>query len=88
MVMAMVVMVMVVVVVVVVVCVCVIIIIALKGAIRDFLQFPHSTANCLQHARSSSPGAIVCKSRATHRALIMCNMSCYVPLGTKGQLSY
>ena len=65
----------------------IIIIIALKGAIRDFLQSPHSAANCLQHARSSGPGAIVCKSRATHPALITCNMSCYVPLGTKGQLS-
>ena len=39
----------------------------------------------LQHVRSSGPGAIVCKSRATHRALITCNM-CYVPRGTKEQL--
>ena len=44
-------------------------IIAFKGAIRDFLQSPHSAANCLQHARSSGPGAIVCKSRPTHPAL-------------------
>ena len=66
----------------------IVIIIAFKGAIRDFLQSPHSAANRLQHARSSGPGAIVRKSRATHRALITCNMSCYVPLGTKGQLSY
>ena len=51
-----------------------IIIMAFKSAIRDFLQSPHSTANCLQHARSSGPGAIVCKSHATHRALITCNM--------------
>ena len=65
-----------------------VIIIAFKGAIQDFLQSTHSATNCLQHARSSGPGAIVCKSRATHRALITCNMSCYVPLGTKGQLSY
>ena len=50
----------------------IIIIIAFKGAIRDFLQSPHSAANCLQHVRSSGPGAIVCKSRATHRALITC----------------
>ena len=28
--------------------------------------------------------AIVCKSRETHRTLITCNMSCYVPSGTKG----
>ena len=54
----------------------IIIIIAFKGAIRHFLQSPHSAANCLQHARSSGPGAIVCKSRATHRALITCK--CHV----------
>ena len=34
------------------------------------LQSPHCTTNCLQHVRSSGPGAIVCKSRATHPALI------------------
>ena len=54
----------------------ILIIIAFKGAIRDFLQSPHSAANCLQHVRSSGPGAIVCKSRATHRALIACK--CHV----------
>ena len=54
----------------------IIIIIAFKGAIRDFLQSPHSAANCLQHVRSSGPGATVCKSRATHRALITCK--CHV----------
>ena len=45
-----------------------IIIIALKGAIRHFyfLQSPHCAANCLQHACSSGPDAIVCKSCATH----------------------
>ena len=52
------------------------IIIAYKGAIRYFLQSPHCAANRLQHVRSSGPGAIVCKSRATYRALITCNMSC------------
>ena len=66
----------------------IIIIIAFQGAIRDYLQSPHSAAKCLQHVRSSGPGAVVCKSHATHRALITCNMLCYVPLGTKGQLSY
>ena len=60
----------------------------IKGAIRDCLQSPHCAENRLQHVRSRGQGAIVCKSRATHRALIACNMSCYVPLGTKGQLSY
>ena len=54
----------------------IIIIIAFKGAIRDFLQSPHSAANCLQHARSSGLGAIVYKSRATHLALFMCK--CHV----------
>ena len=54
----------------------IIIIITFKGAIRDFLQSPHSAANCLQCARSSGPGAIVCKSRATHQALITCK--CHV----------
>ena len=54
----------------------IIIIIAFKGAIRDFLQSPHSAANCLQHVRSSGPGTIACKSRATHRALITCK--CHV----------
>ena len=42
-----------------------IIIVAFKGAVREFLQSPHSAANCLQHVRSSDPGAIVCKSRAS-----------------------
>ena len=65
----------------------IIIIIAFKGAIRDFLQSPHSAVNSLQHVRSNGPGATVCKSRATHLALITCK-SCCVPLGTKGQLSY
>ena len=51
-------------------------IIAFKGAIRDFSQSPYSAANCLQHVRSSGPGAIVCKSHATHRALVMCK--CHV----------
>ena len=54
----------------------IIIIITFKGAIRDLLQSPHSAANCLQHVRSSDLGAIVCKSRAAHQALIMCK--CHV----------
>ena len=58
------------------------IVIAFKGAIRDFLQ-SQCTANCLLHVRESGQGAIVCKSSATHRALITYNMSCYVPRGTK-----
>ena len=41
------------------------------------LQSPHCGAKCLQHVRSSGPGTIVCKSRATHRELtcITCNTS-------------
>ena len=66
----------------------VIIIIAFKGAIQDFLQPPHCTANRLQHVRSSGPGAIMCNLHATQRALNTCNISCYVPLGTKRQLSF
>ena len=62
-------------------------IIAYKGAIRDFLQSPHCAVNRLQRVCSSGPGAIVCKSCATHQALITCNISCDVPLGTTGQLS-
>ena len=62
----------------------IILIISFKGAISDFLQSPHCVVNHLQHVCSSGPGAIVCKSRATHRALITCNMSCYMPRGTKG----
>ena len=45
-------------------------------AVRDFLQFPHRATNCLQHVRSSSQGAIVCKLCATVRAFIVYNMSC------------
>ena len=54
----------------------IIIVIAFKGAFRDFLRSPHSAANCLQHVCSSGRGAFVCKSRATHQALITCK--CHV----------
>ena len=66
----------------------IIIVIEFNSTMRDFLQIPHCAANRLQHERSSGPGAIVWKSRATQRTLITCNMPCYVPRGTKGQLSY
>ena len=52
------------------------IIIAFKGAVREFSQSLRCATNCLQQVRSSSQAAIVCKSRAKHRALITCNMSC------------
>ena len=51
-----------------------IIMIAFKGAIQDFLQC--CAANCLQHICSSSQGTTVCKSCATQRAPITCNVSC------------
>ena len=63
------------------------IIIAFKGAIRDSLQSPHCTANCPQHVSSSGPGAIVYKSRAAHRALITCKMSCATWYEGTAQLS-
>ena len=66
----------VIIIIVVVVVVVVVVIIAFKGAIREFLQSPHSASNCLHHLRSSGPGAAVCKSRAAHRALITCK--CHV----------
>ena len=53
----------------------IIIIIAFKGAIRVFLLSIHCAANSLQHVRSSGLGTIVCKSHATHPALITCNTS-------------
>ena len=46
------------------------IIITLKGAIRDFYNFltaPRTVSNTY---------ANMCKSRATHRALITCNLQC------------
>ena len=70
----------------VIVIIIIIIIITFKGAIQDFLQSPHCAVNRLQHVHCD-PGTIVCKSRATHGVLITCNMSCYVPRGSKGQLS-
>ena len=57
------------------------IIIAVKGANRDFS--PHCAANCLQHVRSSGPGAVV-----QHIRRLLCNVLCYIPRRTKGQLSY
>ena len=41
-----------------------------------FLQSAHCATNSLQHVRSSGQGVIVCKSRATYRAFITCNLSC------------
>ena len=40
-----------------------------------FLLSPHCTTTCLQHVCSSGQGTVVCKSHATHQALITCNMS-------------
>ena len=41
-----------------------------------FWQSPHCATNCLQHLRWNGQGAIMCKSRAINRVLIMCNMLC------------
>ena len=41
-----------------------------------FLQSPHWATNCLQHVRSCGSDVIVCKSCATHQALITCNLQC------------
>ena len=59
------------------------IMIALKGVIRDFLQSPHCTANCLQYIRSIGQGAIHAQDieRLSHA-------TCHVALGTKEQHSY
>ena len=67
-------------VIIVIIIIIIIIIIAFKDAVRNFLQSPHSAANCLQHFRSSGPGATMYKSRATHRALIMlkCHVMCHL----------
>ena len=59
-----------------------------KAQFETFLNNLLTASNRLQRVRSSGQSAIVCKSRATHRALITCNISSYVPRGTKGQLSY
>ena len=52
-----------------------------------FLQSPHCPANRLQHVRSSGQCASVCKSRATHQALIACNMCATWYEGTAQLLS-
>ena len=54
----------------------IIIMMTLKDVVRDFLQSPHCSANCLQHLRSSGHGAMVYKSRATRWELVTCNMPC------------
>ena len=59
-----------------------------RGKSRFFLQPPLCATHRLQHVLSSGPDSIVCKWRATHRALITCNMWCYVSHVVKGQLSY
>ena len=55
-------------------------IIAIKSYIdrhnSRFLQCRHCAVNCLWHRCSSGEGAIVCKSHATHLALIAYNLLC------------
>ena len=76
MIMVMLIIMMIIIMVMIIIIIIIIIIIALKHAIRDALQSPHCFANSLQHVRSSGQGEIVCKSRATHRAPITCNVPC------------
>ena len=45
-----------------------------KDAIQDLLQSLTCTANCLLYVLSSVQGTTVWKLRATHLALITCNM--------------
>ena len=64
-----------------------IIMIVLKSIFQDFFyNHLHYAANCLQHIFSSGQGANMCKSCATHRALITCNMSCATWYGETAQL--
>ena len=65
----------------------IIIIITFKGAIRDAFQFPHCAANRLRHVSSSGQGAIVCKSRATHRALITSRLGVVMGLSVRQSIS-
>ena len=64
--------------------------IAFKGSNRFFFFFFFFfTISSLR--REPSPTSMLKwfgRNRATNRALITCNMFCYVPRGTKGQLSY
>ena len=56
------------------------IIITFKGTIRDFFIISLLRCELSKHACSSGLCANVCKSHATHRALIMCSrhVVCYV----------
>ena len=55
----------------------IIIIITFKGAIRDFLQSPHSAANCLQHVRTLKwPGHVQHIERLS-RASVMLRATWY-----------
>ena len=54
--------------------------------ILRFLQSPHCAANCLQHICSSGPGTMVCRSHATHRALITCSVQSVTWYGGTTQL--
>ena len=60
------------------------IVVSFKGAIQDFLQSPH----CLRTVSNTYAQVAQVQSCATHRVLITCNMLCYVPHDTKGQLSF
>ena len=65
----------------------IVVIIAFKGAIRYFLQSPHSAANCLKRTLKW-PGRSCVQITCNTSSACRVQVSCYVPLGTKGQLSY
>ena len=54
---------------------------------RFVLPSPHCAADCFQHVRSSGQGVTMSKSRATHRALIKCNVLCATWYEGTAQLS-
>ena len=53
----------------------IIIIIAFKGAIRDFFYNLLTAPRTVSNTYAQVARAIVCKSRATHRSLITCNVT-------------
>ena len=60
---------------------------AFKGAIRDFFYNLLIAPRTVSNAYAQVALAQSCENHL-HRVLITCNMSCYMPRGTKGQLSY
>ena len=66
----------------------VIMIIAFKGAIPDFFTISSLRLELSPTRTLKSPGRNRVQITCNCRALITCSMSCCVPRGTEGQLSY